>query len=199
MLQPLDISLFAPLAIAYKSNIHSITRLGASYSIDKIDFLEQYQKARITAFTAVNIQKAWEKTGLMPYNPSVVLQAYPEPPPSSAIEQYTVTIHPTTPSEGTLEYSGPNGFSQKILTPSNTLHVQTILKRAHKEEDLGVMLKKVGKAAILAMAEVTIQERTNKGLMALNRRKEDKGNRQKGNITNSNARVLNQESLADDA
>ena len=58
VLQPLDIGLFAPLATAYKANIRSITRLGASYSIDKVDFLEQYQKARTSAFTFSNIQKA---------------------------------------------------------------------------------------------------------------------------------------------
>ena len=58
LLQPLDVGLFAPLAAAYKKNIHSITRLGASYSINEIDFLEQYQKARMSAFTVLNNQKA---------------------------------------------------------------------------------------------------------------------------------------------
>ena len=40
ILQPLDVSLFTPLASAYKKNIYSITRLGASYVVDKVDFLE---------------------------------------------------------------------------------------------------------------------------------------------------------------
>ena len=42
ILQPLDVGLFAPLASAYKKNIYSITQLGASYYVDKVDFLEQY-------------------------------------------------------------------------------------------------------------------------------------------------------------
>ena len=55
ILQLLDVGLFAPLATAYKANIRSITRLGASYSVDKVDFLEQYQKARASAFSTLNI------------------------------------------------------------------------------------------------------------------------------------------------
>ena len=58
ILQPLDVGLFAPLASAYKKNIHSITRLSASYVVDKVDFLEQYQKARTSAFTIHNIKSA---------------------------------------------------------------------------------------------------------------------------------------------
>lgn len=49
------------------------------------------------------------------------------------------------------------------------------------------------------MAEATIQERTNQGLVDLNRRKDKKGKRKKGNVANANARVLNQELLDDDA
>ena len=107
-----------------------------------------------------------------------------------------MTIRPNTPSEGVLNYTGPNGSSSKILTPGTTIHVQALLKRAHTgEEDLKVVYQKVGKAAILAMAEAIIQEQTNKGLLELNNRKEEKGKRRKGNITNRHAKVLDQDSL----
>ena len=116
---------------------------------------------------------------------------------NSVVKQYTVTIRPTTPTKGILSYSGPNGSSQIFLILSNALQVQKLLKRVYIEEDTKAIIIKVGKAVILVMAEATIQKYTNKGLVALNRCKENKGNRQKGNITNGNARVLNQELLND--
>lgn len=195
VLQPLDIGLFAPLATAYKANIRSITRLGASYSIDKVDFLEQYQKARTSAFTFSNIQKAWEKAGLLPYNPGLILDHFSVPlaPPKSQAEHYSVTIPSATPAKGTLNYSGPNGSSSRLLTPKTTLQVQQILKRVHEGDDLEEIAKKCGKAASLALAEVTIQERTNADLMALQQRKENKANRPKGNY--GNAKILDQNEL----
>ena len=162
MLQPLDVGLFAPLATAYKANVRSITRLGASYSIDKVDFLEQYQKARASAFTLLNIQKAWEKTGLAPYNPSRILDQFPtatnlpEPQAEPQAERFSMTIQPTTPTKGTLNYSGPNGSDEKLLTPITTRQVRELLMRALWGEDLEVIVQKIGKAASLAIAEATV-------------------------------------------
>ncbi len=42
LLQLLDVSIFSPLATAYKSHVQRVTRLGASYYIDKVDFLDIY-------------------------------------------------------------------------------------------------------------------------------------------------------------
>lgn len=74
LLQPLDVGVFAPLATAYKNHVHRVTRLGASYSIDKVDFLELYQQARHDAITPVIIQKAWQKAGLLPFHPELILE-----------------------------------------------------------------------------------------------------------------------------
>ena len=196
VLQPLDVGLFAPLATAYKANVRSITRLAAFYSIDKVDFLEQYQKARASAFTKSNIQKVWEKTGLMPYNPDRILDQFPVPtvPPETQVEHYSVTFPSTTPSKGTLNYSGPSGSDVKLLTPKTTLQVQHMLKKALEGEDLKeIALQKIGKAANLALAEATIQERTNADLMTLQQRKEKKANRPKGNY--GNAKILDRKAL----
>jgi hypothetical protein len=47
LLQPLDVGIFASLAIAYKQRLLSRIRPGAlSYHIDKVDFLQMYQQAR---------------------------------------------------------------------------------------------------------------------------------------------------------
>ena len=118
ILQPLDIGIFAPLATVYKNHVQRITRLGASYSIDKVDFLELYQLARTEAITPINIQKAWVVIGLSPFKPEIVLQHFPLP---TTGQYYNITIYPTTPPEGTLIYLGPNGDGKVILTPANIL------------------------------------------------------------------------------
>jgi hypothetical protein len=55
LLQPLDVDIFGPLSIYYKNGIQSRCRFGADYSIDKIDFLKVYQKAR-DSITSETIQ-----------------------------------------------------------------------------------------------------------------------------------------------
>ncbi len=73
LLQPLDVSAFAPLATAYISHVQRITRLGASYHIDKVDFLEIYQIARQEAIIPINVKRAWAASGLLLFKPDLVL------------------------------------------------------------------------------------------------------------------------------
>ena len=94
ILQPLDVGVFAPLATVYKNYVQRITRLGASYSIDKVDFLELYQLARTESITPINIQKAWAATGLSPFEPEIVLKHFPLP---ESYQHYNVIIYLTTP------------------------------------------------------------------------------------------------------
>jgi 4-hydroxybenzoate polyprenyltransferase len=86
LLQPLDIGLFAPLSVYYKNDIRENTKFGYNYFVDKLAFLQSYCRARDSAFTTENIQKAWKKSGLEPFCPSVVIGALelaslPELPP----------------------------------------------------------------------------------------------------------------------
>ena len=78
ILQPLDVGIFAPLSIIYSNHIQRKSRLGATYSIDKVDFLETYQRSREEAITSANIISAWAKVGLNPYDPMRILKDYPE-------------------------------------------------------------------------------------------------------------------------
>ena len=77
ILQPLDVGFFAPLASVYKSNIQRASRLGATYSIDKQDFLQHYILARRQVATPTTIISAWKKAGLAPFDPTQVLQNLP--------------------------------------------------------------------------------------------------------------------------
>jgi hypothetical protein len=71
-LQPLDVSIFAPLKKAYRSLVKKKMQQGYHH-IDKIDFIKIYPKAHKEAFTLDNITKAFSATGLILFNPEEVL------------------------------------------------------------------------------------------------------------------------------
>jgi hypothetical protein len=85
-LQPLDVSLFSPLAVRYGQQLEAFHQrcLGLS-SVKKQDFFSLFEPAFEQAFSAANIHSGFAKTGLNPLQPAVVLSTLPEPPkaPSS--------------------------------------------------------------------------------------------------------------------
>lgn len=87
LLQPLDVGCFAPLKGVYGKLIEQKGRLGYNY-INKLDFLKAYPAAHQEVFTIENIQSGFRVTGLIPFNPSAVLDKLnlnlvtPTPPPS---------------------------------------------------------------------------------------------------------------------
>jgi hypothetical protein len=73
-LQPLDVSLFNPLATYYSQALDAHTRqsLGLS-SVSKRDFFTIFYPAFDKAFTEENVRSAWRKTGIEPWGPAQVL------------------------------------------------------------------------------------------------------------------------------
>ena len=117
---------------------------------------------------------------------------FPPPEKPRQDEQYNITIYPTTPPEGMITRISKDGEAKVVLTPRNILQVQQLLRQAITEGlELEDILQKVSKAAKFAMAQRAIQTAINNELLELNKRKERKGNRAKGNW--GNARVINQE------
>ena len=85
ILQPLDVSVFGPLAKAYKKRLHDIA-IYRALAITKKEFLEIYQAARSKAISSSNIASAWRATGLIPYDPStVLLKIWTETPPFTSL------------------------------------------------------------------------------------------------------------------
>ena len=76
-LQPLDVSLFRPLATYYSQALDAHTRqsLGLS-SVSKRDFFAIFYQAFDKAFTAENIRSGWRKTGIEPWDPDQVLDIF---------------------------------------------------------------------------------------------------------------------------
>ncbi len=187
----LDVGVFASLATAYKAYVQRVTRLGASYSIDKTDFLELYQLARHEAITPLNIRKSWTATGLLPFSPALVLQHFPPVKELEQSQQYNIVIRSTTPAEAIVTYIDFKDDLEVVLTSANTSQIQQLIRQAIKGSTSGQILQKMNKAAIRAMTNSTIQNVTNLKLLKLNRRKKQKINRIEGNY--DTARVMNQE------
>jgi hypothetical protein len=74
-LQPLDVSVFRPLAQGYSQELdHFIHRTGGLSSITKRSFWKLFWPAWDKAVSEANILSGFRKTGIHPYNPLEVLQ-----------------------------------------------------------------------------------------------------------------------------
>ena len=73
ILQPLDVSCFGPLKKAYGSGIESKMRLGINH-ITKEEFLPTFYTAHEQVMTAANITSGFRATGIVPFDPQVVLE-----------------------------------------------------------------------------------------------------------------------------
>jgi hypothetical protein len=75
ILQPLDISIFAPLKRALAAETDAVSQLDSG-RISRVEWTEMYIRARARAFTVVNIQSGWKASGLVPLSPITVLEKY---------------------------------------------------------------------------------------------------------------------------
>lgn len=84
-LQPLDVSLFAPLSTHYTNSLNKL--MFNSYGIvgmSKRQFWSCFLPAWKASFTEKNIESAFRKTGIFPYNPALVLDVITIPAPIEA-------------------------------------------------------------------------------------------------------------------
>jgi hypothetical protein len=76
-LQPLDVSVFGPLATYYSQQLdHHTRRSQGLTALTKRDFFKNFYSAYDRAFTEDNIVSAWQKTGLEPFDPQRVLKIF---------------------------------------------------------------------------------------------------------------------------
>ena len=76
-LQPLDVSLFRPLATYYSQSIDHFTRLSQGLAtITKRDFFKNFYPSFDRAFTEANMVSGWHRTGIAPFQPEEVLKIF---------------------------------------------------------------------------------------------------------------------------
>lgn len=73
ILQPLDVGIFGPLSQTYKMLIERKCQYGTGWSVNKTSFLQHYIEAREKAISQKNILSSWTATGLIPYDPELVM------------------------------------------------------------------------------------------------------------------------------
>lgn len=78
-LQPLDVSLFSPLANYYSQQLNQwIHDTQGLCKLNKRHFFGLFWPAYLQAFSPKNIASGWSKTGLLPFNPEQVLSKLQE-------------------------------------------------------------------------------------------------------------------------
>jgi DDE superfamily endonuclease/Tc5 transposase DNA-binding domain/helix-turn-helix, Psq domain len=75
VLQPLDLSVFSLIKSHYRKEIDRIAMYDDTGPVKKIRFIEFYDRARQFALTVRNIQSGWRGAGLVPFNPTKVLNS----------------------------------------------------------------------------------------------------------------------------
>ena len=140
-LQPLDVGLFSPLATYYSQQIDKLLAESQGLvRITKRDFWLLFHEAWKQAFTAKNVQSAWEKTGIYPFNPDKVLSTF------------------------VLPQETPQSSSKQLKTPSSTRGIRRTFKQlekaGHVDKEARVLLHASEKLA----AELEIVRYENQGL-----------------------------------
>ena len=176
LLQPLDVTLFAPLESDCGSAVATHTRTTRT-GVNKALFWNFYKLAKREAYTKNNIKSAWRATGIHPFNPDKVLQV-------AGLEKKTVknTKKPTLPA---IPASTPRSF-KFLKTPQNRreLHQQTIaaigaLESGEKESSIQ-LLRRMARQTDAAWTRAELADIENEDIKArYASKKGPRGSRQK--------------------
>lgn len=128
-LQPLNVSLFAPLATRYSQELNQFTMDAEGLTrATKKDFFRLFWKAYNQAFKPSNIHSGWKKTGLHPFAPEVILNKFAvkeapteERPSSSESSNSPLTAHDWRKIEKMLKEVVTNVFGKRVRTLNNTI------------------------------------------------------------------------------
>lgn len=94
LLQPLDVCVFQPLKHYHSEAVNEAISTGDE-TFSKTEFLAAFNTFRAKAFKSTTIVSAWKKTGLIPYNPEIVLEVVRNtlPPPERLPRKLRNTHH----------------------------------------------------------------------------------------------------------
>jgi hypothetical protein len=120
-LQPLDVSLFQPLATAYSKGLNTLMYNGEGHvQVTKRLFWPLFRDAWKLSFTTSNIESGWRKTGLWPFNPPLILDTIKRPVTPTSNQQ-TEIKNPTT-------VKGLRRFQQGCLQDPSTVKLKKLIR-----------------------------------------------------------------------
>ena len=113
LLQPLDVGCFQPYKHWHAEAVDAATRSGCT-SFNKVEFLAAIDSIRRQTFKRTTIRTGWQKTGLIPYNPDVVLDKLRE------MEINSFQAIPATPPPQSPSRNQNNNDASRNLSPVKT-------------------------------------------------------------------------------
>ena len=158
-LQPLDVGLFQPLATAYSNELNSLMHKGESFVImTKRMFQPMFKRAQEASFIPKNIESAWRKTRIWPFQPSVILN--------------TIKRRPCT-------FTNTKTDRDDLKTPTTTKAVRKFQK-AYWDDPSKAKLKKLFRANETLAARTSIAEHRARNLqeaLQIEKKKRQRGKR----------------------
>lgn len=149
LLQPLDLSIFSPLKVAYGAEIAKSAVLFDR--VTKHDFLAAYAIARRTSITPRSITAGWEAAGLIPINSERVINKLVITKPAASQQRFT-----------TPDNSSSTDNSSQLATPKNQRQFQKLARstrrRTTENESVNRRLDKISKATELLHHRVSLIE-----------------------------------------
>ena len=145
--QLLDVRIFEPFIQTYKILIERNCQYETSWLVNKTNFLQHYIEAREKIILHKNILSAWTATGLILYNPKLVMVkkslvtsqmkslSFTSPIPSNSMHYFSFssqillsTISIISPSENSSHYKAESTFSQSSYL-QNFKEINIIVQR----------------------------------------------------------------------
>ena len=110
LLQPLDVCIFQPLKHWHAEAVNQAISTGDE-SFSKVEFLAAFNTFRTKAFKPKTIISSWKHTGMIPYNPEIVLQKVRDslPPPRATTPESQPFI-PLAETPKTIRQLSESGF-----------------------------------------------------------------------------------------
>lgn len=115
-IQPLDVGVFQPYKHFHAKAVDDEMLTGCD-NFDVVEFLAAIGKIRRQALKVNTIKSAWRKSGLIPYNPSIVIDANCRPKTPPPEEEM---FRPCTPSRGFDESSWIDNLTKTPTTPRSS-------------------------------------------------------------------------------
>ena len=171
-LQPLDVSLFSPLAVQYSKQLtqHILETQGFA-TLTKKDFMGLFWPAFIDSFTTQNILSAFRKTGLHPLDSEPVLLALTQPSKTT-----------TKPQDNEVDRPRSNQSNKSALSASDWRKIRAEFREIVRENKLEYtqQVDQMENTILALAAKCAILNNENKGLRKLAGNNKKQKKRKKG-------------------
>jgi hypothetical protein len=145
LLQPLDVGCFQPYKHWHSEAVDAATRTGCT-SFNKVEFLAAIDSIRRQTFKGTTIRSGWYKTGLVPYNPEIVLgklremeinsfQAIPATPPPQSPSKHKNNNNPSrnlSPVKTYRQFCDHLRWLVRVEGEKLTRNTRTVLRGAYQ-------------------------------------------------------------------